>query len=172
MAFFMRWTDDFRANVLWRLDENTAKVAACVNQLSESALWHRPNETTLSIGTTLVHLAGNITQYVLSALGGQPDLRERDREFATTGGLTKSEAWGRLAQTVAGAKAVIQQLPDEAWLTVRHVQAYRLTAVGILLHVVEHYSYHTGQIVYITKMLAPQQMDFYANVNLNEKNRM
>jgi len=168
----MQWMDDFRANVQLRLDENTGKVRTCLDRVTEAECWYRPNDATLSIGTTLVHLNGNITQYVLSALGGQPDVRERDREFSTLGGLTKAQAWQRLEETLAKAAEIIRHLPDHAWLTGRHVQGYHLTAIGILLHVVEHYSYHTGQVVYITKHLHPQPMGFYANVNLNEKNRL
>lgn len=166
----MSWLSDFRSNALLRLEENTAKIGDCLALISEAECWYQPNASTLSIGTTLVHLTGNITQYILSSLGHQPDRRVRDQEFATRGGLSKAEVWGACQATVREASAIIGNLPEVEALRVRGVQAFQLSGTGIVLHVVEHYSYHTGQIVYITKLLRNRNLDFYGSVDLNQKN--
>lgn len=166
----MSWLSDFRSNVIMRLEENTSKIGNCLALISESECWYQPNGSTLSIGTTLVHLRGNITQYILSSLGQQPDRRTRDLEFATRGGLTKAEVWGACQATVREASALIGNLPEDEALRIRKVQAFHLSGIGIVLHVVEHYAYHTGQIVYITKLLRDRNLDFYRGVDLNQKN--
>jgi uncharacterized damage-inducible protein DinB len=40
----------------------------------------------------------------------------------------------------------------------------------VVLHVVEHFSYHTGQIAFWVKQLTDHQLGFYANVDLNQQN--
>jgi uncharacterized damage-inducible protein DinB len=167
----MSWLADFQTNACLRLTENTEKMAGCLALIRESEFWHQPNPHTLSIGTTLVHLRGNITQYIPSSLGHQPDLRVRDQEFATRGGATQAEVWGAFQQTIDQAQHVIKQLSESEALRVRPVQAYHLSGIGIVLHVVEHYSYHTGQVAYITKLLHGRELNFYAGVDLNQKNQ-
>ncbi len=166
----MTWLADFQSNAQVRLEENTKKISDCLALIRESEFWHQANEHTLSIGTTLVHLRGNMTQYILSSLGGAPDQRVRDAEFATRGGLPQAEVWHAFRQTVDQVGTVIGQLTEAEALRVRPVQAYRLSGIGIVLHVVEHYSYHTGQIAYITKLLHQRTLGFYAGVNLNQTN--
>lgn len=166
----MTWLADFQTNAQLRLDENTKKISNCLALIRESEFWHQSNEHTLSVGTTLVHLQGNITQYILSSLGGLPDHRVRSLEFATRGGIAQAEVWNAFQQTVQRAGAVIGQLTEAEALRVRPVQAYRLSGLGIVLHVIEHYSYHTGQIAYITKLLQNRALDFYVGVNLNQTN--
>jgi uncharacterized damage-inducible protein DinB len=167
----MSWLADFQTNACLRLAENTEKIGTCLALLREGEFWQQPNPHTLSIGTSLVHLRGNITQYILSSLGQQPDLRVREQEFATRGGISQAEVWTAFQETVQQATTVIQQLTEPDALRVRSVQAYQLSGIGIVLHVVEHYSYHTGQIVYLTKLLHNRAFVFYADVDLNQKNK-
>jgi len=153
-----------------RMAGNTPKIRKCLELLTEEEVWHRPNASSNSVGNQLLHLCGNITQYILSSLGKTPDQRQRDLEFSTRGGLTKAELLDRLESTVSKAIAIMGNLDDDDLLRVRSVQGYSYSAIGIMIHVVEHYSYHTGQIIFWTKLLKDMDMGFYAGVDLNRRN--
>ena len=162
--------NEFIHESISRLRENTPKIKKCFDELTEEEIWGRPNTSSNSIGNIIVHLCGNITQYILSSLGNVEDKRERDKEFSIQGGLNKKELIDKLQSTIDQAAHIIEGIDPNDMLRIRSVQGYKLTAIGIIIHVVEHYSYHTGQIIFWTKLLKDKDLGFYANVNLNKKN--
>src|SRR5690606_30472376 len=113
----------------------------------------------------------NIRQYAVSSLKYVEDVRERDLEFTSKGDLNKSELIEKLNQTVEDAKETMKNLEEEEVLKSRSVQGFNFSAVGIIVHVTEHYSYHTGQIALITKLIKNQDLGFYAGIDLNTKNK-
>ena len=166
------FTKEFIEQSIFRLEENTPKIEKCLDQLTEDELWHRPNASSNSVGNLILHLCGNITQYVLSSLGNVEDKRERDKEFSSTAVLRKAELINTLKTTLDAAVKVMRSLNDDELLVKHSVQAYELTAIGIIIHVVEHYSYHTGQIIFWTKLIKDKDLSFYSNVDLNKKNKI
>ena len=150
-------------------NEYLGKIEAAFERLTEAQVWQRPNESSNSMGNQVLHLCGNIRQYAISSLGQQTDVRVRDAEFEAEGGLNKAELLEKLRLTVKEANAIFEGLTEAELLRKRHVQAYHYTGLEVLVHVVEHFSYHTGQIVFWAKALSNQGFDFYANVDLNEK---
>ncbi len=165
-------TPDFKAQSLHYLHINTPRIAQCLDLLSEAEVWQRPNAASNSVGNLVLHLCGNIRQYVVSGLGKQPDGRERDAEFAAVGGISKKVLLQKLEATVQEAAAVIEAADEANLLTERVVQGIPITGVGIVIHVVEHYSYHAGQIAFWTKLLKDQDLAFYGDVDLNAKNEI
>jgi uncharacterized damage-inducible protein DinB len=163
-------TTEFIDQAVNRLEENTPKIKKCLDELSEPEIWQRPNASSNSVGNIILHLCGNITQYILSSLGDIEDKRERDKEFSTKGGMRKDELLAKLKATVDHAILIIKNINPNELPRVRSVQGYELSAIGIIIHVVEHYSYHTGQIIFWTKLLKDKDLGFYANVDLNKKN--
>jgi uncharacterized damage-inducible protein DinB len=163
-------TAELRAQIIHFLELNPPRIANCISRLSEEEVWRKPNSQTNSIANLILHLCGNIRQYVVASLGGQPDTRERKREFTTTGGLTKPELLLQLQKTVAEAVAVIRSVPDTELLRHREVQGFDYTGIGILVHVTEHFSYHTGQIALYTKLLKDEDLGFYAGLDLDVRN--
>lgn len=161
---------ELKSTCVEKIRENTDKVLRCLSDFSDKEMWDRPNAASNSMGNLILHLCGNITQYILSALGGQEDHRERDKEFETTGGYTRDQLLNQLVQTTKEATSVIMDLDPGKFLKVRSVQGFQLTAIGILVHVTEHYSYHTGQIAFQTKQVRNKDLGFYAHINLNQKN--
>jgi hypothetical protein len=91
---------EFIEQTLKSIDENTSKIKACMNQLDEKDIWFRPNEHVNSVGNIILHLCGNIRQWIISSLSGAPDIRERDLEFSTMGGFTKEELTTRWRHTM------------------------------------------------------------------------
>ena len=152
------------------MQENTPRIARCLELLSEEQIWQRPNASSNSIANLILHLCGNITQYIYASLGMQPDTRQRDAEFDTRSGYTKAELLAQLEETVDKAIKIIAEVPEEELARVRQVQGYSMSGVGVIIHVVEHYSYHSGQIAFWTKLLRDQDLGFYADVDLNVHN--
>ncbi|NNE28987.1 MAG: DUF1572 family protein, partial [Saprospiraceae bacterium] len=122
-----------------------------------------------SVGILIQHLCGNITQYIHSSLGGQPDSRRRDQEFVTSQ-RSSEELLEELRTTIQKALEVINNCPQKELLRFRNVQGFQLSGMGIIIHVVEHLSYHTGQIAFWTKNLKNQDLGFYEGMDLNMKN--
>ncbi len=141
-----------------------------MKELDEKDVWYSPNENLNSIGNLILHLSGNIREYIISSLGSEPDIRERDLEFSTRDGFTNAELIRKLEDTVEKAKIVIAGISMEGLIQVRIVQGFSYSGVGNIIHVTEHYSYHTGQIIFLTKLMKNKDMGFYAGVDLNKKN--
>ena len=162
---------EFISQSVFRLRENTPRIGKCLDMLSDSEVWMRPNEASNSIGNLILHLCGNIRQYAVSSLSGVEDVRQRDLEFAARDGLTRAELFAKLSETVDRAVKTIESLDEAGLLAVRSVQGFNLTGVGIIVHVTEHYSYHTGQIAMRTKEIRNADLGFYAGINLNVRNK-
>lgn len=168
--------EDFRKEFIdqciHRIDENTKRLKTCIDELEESETWKRPNESSNSVGNLILHLCGNIRQYAISSLGNIPDVRERDKEFSSDGGYSKSELLRKLTDTLEEAKTIMQNANPEDLMRKRKVQGSAYSGIGIVVHVTEHYSYHTGQIIFWVKTLKNKDLGFYAGVDLNVKNEV
>lgn len=156
-------------NALYRMDESTRMIKKSLDQITDEEIWLKPNESLNSIANLMLHLSGNISQYIISSLGETEDIRNRDAEFNATGGLTKAAVLKKLEDTVNTAKRVIFDTTPEQFVKVRQVQGFTLSGVGIVLHAVEHYSYHTGQIAFWVKQLKNRDLGFYDDMDLNKK---
>jgi uncharacterized damage-inducible protein DinB len=161
---------EFIKDCITHLNEYTKRVKTCLDLLSEEQLWQKPNAASNSIANLMLHLCGNMTQYVLSSLGGEADNRERDKEFEAESGLTKDELFAKLSKVVSKVIEVIQQQDEASLLKTRAVQGFTKTGLSIILHITEHYSYHTGQIALLTKLFTNEDLGFYKGLDLNKKN--
>jgi uncharacterized damage-inducible protein DinB len=161
--------EEFTQNALYRLDESMRMNTISLNQLSEEEVWKKPNSSLNSVGNLILHLCGNITQYVISSLGETEDKRNRDLEFSTLSGYSKGELLEKLNETVEAAKRVINDASIEQLIRKRHVQGFYFSGIGVVMHAVEHYSYHTGQIAFWTKQLKNTDLGFYDGMDLNKK---
>jgi len=132
-------------------EEGYERIVKCLSFLSEEELWARPNENTVSIGNLILHLSGNVRQWICAGLGGQEDVRERDLEFSTQGGITKSALCEKIKQTIIDAQDVIENTSLDDLAKTYAVQVYEEKGLSIVVHVIEHFSYHIGQITYAVK---------------------
>ncbi|HMO32719.1 MAG TPA: DinB family protein [Lacibacter sp.] len=157
-------------NCSQHLTTYTQRVQACLQLLTNGQVWHQPNAATNSIANLVLHLCGNLTQYVLSGLGGMPDERQRDQEFSTRDGRSKEELFQQLQAVVEEVKTVIGMQDEAALLRTYRVQGFEKTGLAIVLHITEHYAYHTGQIALLTKLLTNRDLGFYQGLDLNRRN--
>jgi uncharacterized damage-inducible protein DinB len=141
--------------------EYPTKIRTAVEALPEDRLWWRPNEQTNSIGNLLLHLSGNVRQWIVSGVGGQPDVRKRNMEFAARGGATAAGMLDGLDATLREADDVLRGLLPSELLERRSIQGRETTVMEAVYHVVEHFAGHTGQIIWIAKMAAPGAVRFY-----------
>lgn len=161
---------EFISQSILRMSESLERVKICLDLLDEEDVWKRPNSSSNSIGNLILHLCGNIRQYAVSSLSGAPDTRIRDEEFAAKGGYTKAELWTKIKATVEEAFQSMGMASVDELLRVRMVQGFELSGMGIIIHVTEHFSYHTGQIAFWTKSLQDRDLGFYAGMDLNMTN--
>jgi uncharacterized damage-inducible protein DinB len=143
------------------LMEYWPRIRRCVQELSEEDVWWRAHETNNSVGNLLLHLSGNVRQWIVSGIGGKPDERDRQQEFAQREGIPKADLLRRLERTLREADEALAGFDVGRLLEVRHIQKYDVTCLDALSHVVEHFGQHLGQIIYITKLRTGRDLKFY-----------
>ncbi|HVN04698.1 MAG TPA: DUF1572 family protein [Bryobacteraceae bacterium] len=147
-----------------KLRQHTGRIEDCLGRLSHDQIWARGSGTENAVGNLVLHLCGNVRQWIVAGVGGRPDIRQRDAEFAAQGGITGSELGARLRDIADEAVAVIEALPP-ARLTERlTIQNYGVTVLEAVYHVVEHFSGHAGQILFATKMLTGEDLGYYRHL--------
>lgn len=143
------------------LAEYLPKIERCLDALPEGELWWRPNAVSNSVGNLLMHLAGNVRQWIVSGVGGAADVRQRQQEFDAQEGASKAELLAHLRAALGDVDGVLAAL-DPAVLPRRlSIQGLDVTVAEAIYHVVEHFSTHVGQIIYITKLRTGRDLRFY-----------
>ncbi len=150
------------------IDISLPRIKKCLSCLTEEEIWYRPNNETVSVGNLVLHLCGNVRQWIVFGLGGEPDIRNRPKEFSEQGPIPTNELIDKLEKTLADAKQVLRKLDDKDLLKVRNVQGYQETGTSILITVVEHFSYHVGQISYYVKSRKGIDLKYYHGVALTK----
>ncbi|HEX5972032.1 MAG TPA: DUF1572 family protein [Gemmatimonadaceae bacterium] len=145
--------------------EYPTKLRAAVQALPANALWWRANDQSNSVGNLLLHLDGNVRQWIVRGVGSAstsaPGERDRAGEFAAQSGPSASELLARLEGTLREADAVLAALTPDALPSGRVIQGEEVTVLEAIYHVVEHFSLHLGQIIWAAKMHAPGAIRFY-----------
>ncbi len=149
------------------LAESLPRLERCLSLLTEEEIWQRPNAATPSVGNLILHLCGNVRQWIVAALGGAPDVRRRAEEFNPTDPIPADELRARLTATLRQAHETLRRLDPASLLEKRPVQGFEETGIAILVHVVEHFSYHVGQISFRVKTLHGVDLGYYAGQDLN-----
>jgi len=154
---------EFRRRVF---EESMQRIERCLNLLDEKQIWFRPNEHVVSVGNLVLHLCGNGRQWIVSGLGTATDFRKRSEEFEQRGPIATMELISSLHLLQSDMEKVLENLNPAELLKVRKVQTFEETGMAILLHVMEHFSYHTGQITLHTKLMTQQDTGYYQDIKL------
>lgn len=141
------------------------KIRSAVEKLSEEDIWWKPNAASNSIGNLLLHLSGNLAQWIVSAVGGRPDERQRHLEFDPEQRSSAAAMLEGLATTVADASEVLANVDHAILGDMRTIQGREVTCLEAIYHAVEHFSMHTGQILYIAKLRSGSDLNFYQLVD-------
>lgn len=147
-------------------DESLVRICNCLERLDDQQIWWRPNEESNSVGNLVLHLCGNIRQYIHTGIGRLDDLRERNEEFSSRGGYTRHELKQMITRVVEEAVGIVQDVRSEVLTEIRPVQVFEESVLSMIVHVIEHSSYHTGQIAWITKSRLNAPLGFYSDFDL------
>jgi len=147
-----------------KLAQFEQRIEVCLSKLTEEQIWARGHENENAIGNLVLHLSGNVTQWILGGLDGAAIHRDRDGEFATRGGMDAKILADRIRATVEQAMGVIANLTTEDLTRSYSIQNYQVSGVDAVYHVVEHFAQHTAQIIFATKILTEEDLGFYRHL--------
>ena len=133
-------------------EHSLRKITHCLDQLADPDIWWRPHESHNSIQNIVLHLCGNVRQWIIHGVGGSPDMRNRPQEFNDRRPVAKAELLEKLRRTVAEADATLAALPPERLLERRRIQGFDTYMLAAIMDCASHFVGHTHQIVYITRM--------------------
>jgi hypothetical protein len=155
----------------WKLlEEYWPRLRGCVESLTDEQVWWRPNEASNSIGNLILHLNGNVGQWLVAAFDRQEDARDRPAEFAARQNVPRGALLDTLGATMDRASTVLARLTDQELVATLNIQGYTVTGLDAVYQVVEHFGMHYGQVLYVTKMLRGQDLGFYRELNKTGRN--
>ena len=141
------------------------RIQDCVSRLNYDQIWTRNAENANAIGNLVLHLCGNVRQWIGFGIGELADHRDRPSEFAARGELQPAELMDRLKRTVSEAAGIIRNFDEARLMEKVTIQNYEVTKMEAIYHVVAHFSQHTGQIIFITKMLTGDDLGYFWHLN-------
>lgn len=127
------------------------RIRVALEHLEDSDLWWRPNEESNSAGNLVLHLCGNARQWIVAGIGGKPDVRRRQDEFDTRGGVSRAELTALIMRTFTDVDRELSAVSPAVLMEGRVIQGQRVSVLEAILHVVEHVSHHMGQLLWIAK---------------------
>jgi len=136
------------------------RIVRCLQLLNEDEVWWRPNNASNAAGNIVLHLCGNLRQWIISGLGGAQDVRAREKEFSERHPIPRHMLIAQLKTTVGEACEIIDRVSSEMLLQEFRIQGYRVSGLVAILHVYEHFAYHAGQITYLTKLKHGKNLQF------------
>ncbi|MDX2361462.1 MAG: DinB family protein [Crocinitomicaceae bacterium] len=160
---------EFSARVF---EEFYPRVYKCLSLIDDDKLWESPNENIPSIGSQVLHICGNARQWILAGVAGHDDIRKRDEEFLVHKNIRKSELIFLLENLKVNLKVFMEGLRDIQVVKFYTIQGYRVNGFSAIIHVIEHFSYHVGQMTLLTKLYSNENTNYYGELDLNDKNRL
>ena len=151
------------------LEQYWPRLRKCVESLTDEQLWWRPNSASNSVGNLLLHLNGNVRQWLVTSFNRQEDRRDRPSEFDAPESLPVSVLLERLDATMQEASEVLARLTEADLLAPYEIQGYHIRGLDAVYQVVEHFGLHYGQIVYITKNLVGEDLGFYSELKITRR---
>jgi uncharacterized damage-inducible protein DinB len=135
-----------------QLAKATEVIRHCLGQLNDEQMQWRPNDSMNSVGNLVLHLCGNVRQWIISGVGGEPDVRERPKEFAERGPFRTEDLTRQLDELVERMEAVLRTIPASKLLERRRIQGFDTTGLSAIFDSVAHFKGHTQEIVFLTRM--------------------
>ena len=154
---------EFSRNKL--LEQYWPRLRGSVESLTDEQVWWRPNEASNSIGNLILHLDGNVRQWLVSSFNGSEDARDRPAEFSARQGISRSALLSQLEGTLREASAVLSRLSEAGLLATFYIQGLTVTGLHAVYQVVEHFGMHYGQILFITKLVRGESLGFYRELD-------
>jgi uncharacterized damage-inducible protein DinB len=141
------------------------RLKGCVESLTDEQLWWRPNDACNSVGNLLLHLNGNVRQWLVASFNRMEDSRNRPAEFNQREPVSASMLLDQLGATMQQASEVLTRLTPEDLAARYEIQGYQVSGLDAVYQVVEHFAMHYGQVLYIVKTLNGADLGFYSELN-------
>ena len=109
------------------LEQYWPRLRACVESLSDEQVWWRPNESCNGIGNLILHLNGNVGQWLVASFNRLEDRRDRPAEFKAQGGISGAALLAKLSTTMQQASEVLSRLIEADLLASFDIQGYHVT---------------------------------------------
>ncbi|MCA9128591.1 MAG: DUF1572 family protein [Planctomycetales bacterium] len=154
-------TVDVLRNAELVFDHCLEKISHCLNQLADEQVWWRPHEEQNSIGNLLLHLTGNVQQWIVAGLGSVTDVRDRPSEFSTRGPISSDELQKDLRKTVEQAKNILHSASPESMAKTYRIQGFEVSGWCALFDCIPHFKGHTQEIICLTRMQLRQNYQFH-----------
>src|SRR5260370_14514728 len=100
------------------------RLIKCLNLLPEKDIWWRPNPASNSVGNLVLHLSGNVRQWIISGLGEEQDKRDRDPEFAERGPISRRALISLIRVTVAEPSSILDHLSEDSLLRGHYIHGF------------------------------------------------
>ncbi|HTD96841.1 MAG TPA: DUF1572 family protein [Edaphobacter sp.] len=142
-----------------KLETMTGNLRACLGKLTDAQIWERHGAHENAVGNLVLHLCGNMRQWVMHGVGGSEDVRVREGEFSADGGLGAEELMRKFALTVGEARGIIASLPAERLVERINPQNGEVSVLDAIYQVVGHVQQHVGQIILLTKQMSTVDLD-------------
>jgi uncharacterized damage-inducible protein DinB len=142
------------------LDQYWPRMKKAVESLTDEQVWWRPNEASNSVGNLMLHLNGNVTQWIVASFNRQEDARNRPAEFAAREGMTAADLIARLGATVERAGETLARLTEADLLATYEIQGFTVSGLQAVYQVIEHFALHYGQVLYIVKQVEGRDLGF------------
>jgi hypothetical protein len=147
------------------IEQYWPRLRTCVESLTDEQVWWRPNDSSNSIGNLILHLNGNVGQWLVASFDRLKDTRDRPVEFSERAGVSGAALLAQLGTTIQKASIVLSRLTETDLLATFEIQGYQVSGLSAVYQVVEHFGLHYGQILYIAKMLQNQDLGFYRELD-------
>lgn len=149
----------FKGEACFTLDYSRDRILHCLAQVTDEQAWSRPHPAMNSVANVVLHLCGNLTQWI--TVGCDPtqaraDQRDRPAEFAATfesTGYTTQDLADQLTAAVDAAKATIESMSKDHFLESRFIQITNVTGMGAVWHSVAHLEGHAQETIYATRLM-------------------
>ncbi len=147
-----------------KLAQLSERIEDCLCRLTLEQIWRRSGDSDNAVGNLVLHLCGNVSQWIGHGVAGRPDARDRDAEFAARGGVDAAALQAVLRDAVNEANRIVSALSHERLAESIEVQGYQVTVLEAVFHVVEHFSGHTGQIQFAAKLMTGDDLGYYKHL--------
>jgi hypothetical protein len=142
-----------------KLDAMTTNLRVCLGKLTDEQIWTRSGPHENAIGNLVLHLCGNMRQWIMHGVGGAKDVRTRDAEFSANGGQGAAALMEMFVSTVAESRGVIAALPAKRLAEKITPQKREVSVLEAVYVVVAHVEQHVGQVILLTKQMTEADLD-------------
>ena len=142
----------FMARSRHQIDHARDKINHCIDQLTTEDVWWTPRDGCNPVGVIIQHLMGNLGQWAISAMGGEPDVRDRPSEFHVVERVPKDELQAEFNGVLDRVREVYSRISVSDLLAPRRIQGFDTMALDAVYEAVCHLALHTGQVLFLTRL--------------------